>query len=147
MAKKIADDGKDLKEFANKIWLAGLGAFASVGEEGGKLFESLAEKGSGVESRGKKEFAKAKVKLEEVADKAKSEAQNAWSKLETVLDDKVTASLHRVGVPSRDEIKNLSTRVAELTRKVEQMKPHAARPQATRAKAARPAAGSAKKAG
>ena len=125
MAKKTTDDGKDLKEFANKIWLAGLGAFASVGEEGGKLFESLVDKGSGVESRGKKEFAKARVRIEEVADKAKSEAQNAWSRLETVLDDKVTASLHRVGVPSRDEIKNLSARVSELTRKVEQMKPQA----------------------
>ena len=122
MAKKTSNDMKDLKETANKVWLAGLGALASVGEEGGRLFNTLVEKGSGVESRGKKEFAKAKTALGEVADQAKSEAQNAWSRLETVLDDKVTASLHRVGVPSREEIKNLSARVAELTRKVEQQR-------------------------
>ena len=127
MAKKTSTDIKDLKETANKVWLAGLGALASVGEEGGKLFNTLVDKGSGVESRGRKEFAKAKSVIEEVADQAKNEAQNAWSRLETVLDDKVTASLHRVGVPSREEIKNLSARVAELTRKVEQQRKPAAR--------------------
>jgi poly(hydroxyalkanoate) granule-associated protein len=137
MAKKTSTDIKDLKETANKVWLAGLGALASVGEEGGKLFNTLVDKGSGVESRGKKEFAKAKSTLEEVADQAKNEAQKAWSRLETVLDDKVTASLHRVGVPSRDEIKNLSARVAELTRKVEQQR----KPSAARAAKPRPAAG------
>lgn len=127
MAKKTSTDIKDLKETANKVWLAGLGALASVGEEGGKLFNTLVDKGSGVESRGRKEFAKAKSVIEEVADQAKNEAQSAWSRLETVLDDKVTASLHRVGVPSREEIKNLSARVAELTRKVEQQRKPAAR--------------------
>ena len=127
MAKKTSTDMKDLKETANKVWLAGLGALASVGEEGGKLFNTLVDKGSGVESRGRKEFAKAKSVIEEVADQAKNEAQSAWSRLETVLDDKVTASLHRVGVPSREEIKNLSARVAELTRKVEQQRKPAAR--------------------
>lgn len=127
MAKKTNTDMNDLKETANKVWLAGLGALASVGEEGGKLFSTLMDKGSGVESRGRKEFAKAKSVIEEVADQAKNEAQSAWSRLETVLDDKVTASLHRVGVPSREEIKNLSARVAELTRKVEQQRKPAAR--------------------
>lgn len=138
MAKKTTTDMKDLKETANKVWLAGLGALASVGEEGGKLFNTLVDKGSGVESRGRKEFAKAKSVIEEVADQAKNEAQNAWSRLETVLDDKVTASLHRVGVPSREEIKNLSARVAELTRKVEQQRKPAAR--TTGRASARPAA-------
>ena len=130
MAKKTTTDIEDLKETANKVWLAGLGALASVGEEGGKLFNTLVDKGSGVESRGRKEIARAKTMIEEVADQAKSEAQSAWSRLERVLDDKVTASLHRVGVPSRDEIKNLSSRVAELTRKVEQQRKPAARAKA-----------------
>ena len=51
MARKTGNDIKDLKETANKVWLAGLGALASVGEEGGKLFNTLVDKGSGVESR------------------------------------------------------------------------------------------------
>lgn len=137
MAKKTSTDIKDLKETANKVWLAGLGALASVGEEGGKLFNNLVDKGSGVESRGRKELSKAKSMIAEVADQAKNEAQNAWSRLERVLDDKVSASLHRVGVPSRDEIKNLSARVAELTRKVEQQRKPAARAASARSAAGR----------
>ena len=43
MARKTTQkNGNDLKETANKVWLAGLGALATAGEEGGKLFDKLA---------------------------------------------------------------------------------------------------------
>ena len=34
-----------IKESAQQIWLAGLGAFAKAQEEGGKAFESLVKEG------------------------------------------------------------------------------------------------------
>ena len=105
----------EIKEAANKIWLAGLGALAAVGEEGQKLFETLVSRGEEMESRGKKGGAEVKVKLEQ----AKEAASGAWNQLETVIDDKVSAALNGVGVPTRDEIRSLSKRIADLTAKVE----------------------------
>lgn len=105
----------EIKEAANKIWLAGLGALAAVGEEGQKLFETLVSRGEEMESRGKKGVAEVKVKLEQ----AKEAASGAWNQLETVIDDKVSAALNGVGVPTRDEIRSLSKRIADLTAKVE----------------------------
>lgn len=134
MAKKVEKNGSELKETANKVWLAGLGALATAGEEGGKLFDRLAKKGESFESQGKKQVENAKSRIEKVADQAKDQASSAWSRIESMIDDKVTAALHRVGVPTRDEIKNLSARVADLSRKIEQSKPKA-RPAARTRKA------------
>ncbi len=125
MAKKGTTEMQDLKETANKVWLAGLGALASVGEEGSRVFDSLAKKGETVEERSREELTRAKSRLFDVADRARGEAKGAWSRLESVLDDKVTAALQRVGVPTRKEIKDLSSRVAELSKKVERVKPQA----------------------
>jgi len=134
--KKAQKNGSELKETANKVWLAGLGALATAGEEGGKLFDKLAARGESFETDGKEQMDKMRAQAEKVADRAKSKASGAWSRFESLIDDKVTAALHRVGVPTRDEIKNLSARVADLSRKVEQFKPNAkARPAARTRKA------------
>jgi poly(hydroxyalkanoate) granule-associated protein len=116
----------EVKEAANKIWLAGLGALAAVGEEGQKLFETLVSRGEEMESRGKKGVAEAKVKLEQ----AKQAATGAWNQLENVIDDKVAAALNGVGVPTRDEIRSLSQRIADLTAKVEGKTARPAKPAA-----------------
>lgn len=110
MAKKqtTKDVQEDLKDSAHRVWLAGLGALAAAEEEGGKLFKKLVEKGEKLESRGKERF-----------DEAKDKAGDVWSEVEKKMDDAVTKALHRIGVPSRDEIRNLTKRVEELSAKVE----------------------------
>jgi poly(hydroxyalkanoate) granule-associated protein len=124
MAKKTEKDlQKDLKETAGRVWLAGLGALATVSEEGGKLFESLVKKGETYEAKGRKKMEKQVARAKESFGEVKDKAEDAWQKFERTLDERVTDVLHRVGVPTRDEIKTLSKRVAELTAKVEQLKP------------------------
>jgi poly(hydroxyalkanoate) granule-associated protein len=129
MAKK---NGKatqnELRESANKVWLAGLGALATASEEGGKLFDQLVKKGQAFEPKVMSQVDKAKDKFDE----AKGKAEKAWTKLEGNIDHRVTAAIHRIGVPTRDEIKELSKRVAELTSKVEDLKPRTARARTTR---------------
>lgn len=44
----------DVKSYARKIWLAGLGAYAKVGSEGSDYFKELVKTGQHVESKGKK---------------------------------------------------------------------------------------------
>jgi poly(hydroxyalkanoate) granule-associated protein len=113
----------DLKESAHKIWLAGLGALAAAEEEGTKLFSRLVDRGRDVESRGKVEVDKAKDKAREARDKARDRAESAWENVGSKVDEAVTAALHRLGVPTRDEIRTLTQRVEELTAKVELLRP------------------------
>lgn len=114
--KKVQDE---LKDSVHRIWLAGLGALATAEEEGGKIFSRLVERGRDVESRGKVEVDKMKSEVERMKTKAESTFDSWGDK----LDEKLTAALHRLGVPTRDEIRNLTQRVEELNAKIEQLKP------------------------
>ena len=118
---KVQDE---LKESVHRIWLAGLGALAAAEEEGTKLFSRLVERGKDVESKGKVEVDKVKAEVEKVKAKAESKLEDWGDK----VDDKLTAALHRLGVPTRDEIRTLTQRVEELAAKVEQLKPKAGEP-------------------
>lgn len=106
----------ELKESAHRIWLAGLGALAAAGEEGTKMFDRLVDRGRDYEAKGRDE---AKKQYAE----AKSSADELWETWSGKLDDAVTKALHRMGVPSRDEIHHLTQRVEELNAKVEMLKP------------------------
>lgn len=126
----------ELKESANKIWLAGLGALAAAEEEGSKLFKNLVAKGEEWEGKGRKAFTSATDDVKDVVEDAKDRASNTWGNLEGKLDDAVSAALQRFGVPSRDEIANLTKRVEELTALVEQLKaPKKAKVEAAKADA------------
>ena len=106
----------ELKESAHRIWLAGLGALAAAGEEGTKVFDRLVDRGREYESRGREEARKQ-------YEGARSSADDLWETWSGKLDDAVTKALHRMGVPSRDEIRTLTQRVEELNAKVEMLKP------------------------
>jgi poly(hydroxyalkanoate) granule-associated protein len=120
--KKLQDD---LKESAYRVWLAGLGALAAAGEEGAKAFTRLVDRGREAESRSKDDFKVQADKAKEQFDKAKGKAEGQWDEWSEKLDEVLTRSLHRLGVPTRDEIRTLTQRVEELTAKVEGLKPRA----------------------
>ncbi len=115
----------EMKESAQKIWLAGLGALSAAEQEGSKLFKTLVEKGEKFESRGKVAFTDAKEDMTDAVQDARSKAESTWDKVEERLDDVVSGALKRFGVPSREEIATLTQRVEELTRVVEGLKPAA----------------------
>jgi poly(hydroxyalkanoate) granule-associated protein len=115
--EKNAQD--EIKESVHRIWLAGLGALAAAEEEGSKLFSRLVDRGRDVEKRGKVEVDKVKADFEKV----KAKAESAFEDWGEKVDEKLTAALHRLGVPTRDEIRNLTKRVEELNAKIEQLKP------------------------
>ena len=131
----------DVKDTAHRIWLAGLGALATAEEEGGKLFSRLVDRGRDVESRGKVEVDKVVDKAGKVVDKAKSKAGSTWEDLGSKVDETITSALHRLGVPTREEIHNLTKRVEELNAKVELLRPRVT-PAATAEKATGSAAAS-----
>lgn len=111
-----------LRGSAQNIWLAGLGAFALAGEEGSKLFRTLVKKGQTVEKVNKGRLQKMITRVEDRVEDLRTDANGAFDKLTTPLDNGVTTALHRIGVPTRKEIMQLTRRVEELTRTVERSK-------------------------
>lgn len=105
----------ELMESARRIWLAGLGAMATAGDEGSKVFSRLVERGKEVEVRSKDTMGK-------TVERAKEEAQSTFKDLGHALDETLTGALHRLGVPTRDEIQTLTRRVEELSAKIEQLR-------------------------
>jgi poly(hydroxyalkanoate) granule-associated protein len=139
-AKKVQ---QDVLESAHKVWLAGLGALSTVGEEGDKLFRDLVDKGRDVESRGKKgagdvrEKVESRVKdvrgrVEERMRGARKRVEKGFDSVWGVVDDRVTDVLHKMGVPTRDEIQRLTRRVEELNGKIDKLR---AKPAGAAAKA------------
>lgn len=106
---------------AREIWLAGLGAFAKAEEEGSKFFESLVEEGEKVESRGIKVAEDAVKEVKFKVAEAKNKANDTWDKIEQVFQDRVARALNSLGVPTYDDIKDLSNRVEALTAKVREL--------------------------
>ena len=116
--KKAKTTQNDLMDSAHKIWLAGLGALAMAEEESGKLFQSLMEKGQTIESRGKDQVEKAKGTVAGM----KTVAESYWETLERTVDDQVTVVIHRLGVPTKGEIEDLTKKVEDLTVSIEKMR-------------------------
>jgi len=119
-----------VKDSAQRIWLAGLGAFALAEEEGGKLFKSLVSKGESFEDKGRDQFEKARDRFESLAEVARDKASEvaggvreragtAWDRVGGNVDEAVASALHKVGVPTREEIHRLTRRIEHLTTLVE----------------------------
>jgi poly(hydroxyalkanoate) granule-associated protein len=137
--KNVKKVQTEIVENAHQIWLAGLGAVATAQEEGGKLFKNLVEKGQDFEKIGKNKVDQAKGAVSGV----KVVAESYWETFERTLDDQVTAVIHRVGVPTKSEIEELTKKVEKLTGTIEKL---AAKPAAKATPPARKAASTAKKA-
>lgn len=123
MAKKLKelageDQGAGLagtvRESAHNIWLAGLGAFAKAQDEGSKLFEGLVKEGEIVQQHARKT---ADEKIAEV----NTMASGTWERLEQVFEDRVARALRGLGVPTGQDVEQLSERVSELTKVVQQL--------------------------
>ena len=119
MAKKKSKQLQDeVVTSAHKVWLAGLGAMAVAEQEGNKLFKELVKRGETVEGLGREKVEKAKGTVTGM----KTVAESYWETFERTLDDQVTAVIHRVGVPTKGEIEELTKKVEQLTASIEKLR-------------------------
>ena len=107
-----------IKDSAQHIWAAGLGAFAKAQGEGGKVFEALVKEGLSLQ---KKTQSAAEEKLGAMASKAASmaggvgnKAGQHWDKLESIFEDRVARALNRLGVPSAKDVAELIASIDAL---------------------------------
>ena len=134
VVKKLKAVGKDsllsatIRESAQQIWLAGLGAFAKAQQEGNKVFDALIREGEAIQQKTRK------VTEDKVTEMA-AKATGTWDKLEQVFENRVARSLNSLGVPTKDDVAQLAKRVAELKAEVEKLN-KAAKPKAVAVKPA-----------
>jgi len=111
-----------VKDSANQIWLAGLGAFAKAQEEGGKVFEALVKEGLSIQRKtqavAEEKISEATSKMATMATDISSRASGQWDKLENIFEDRVSRALGKLGVPSAKDIDALVARIDELNRNV-----------------------------
>jgi poly(hydroxyalkanoate) granule-associated protein len=119
-AKKAMAVRPMIMESAQQIWLAGLGAFAMAGEEGNKLFHQLVRRGHDVEKAGRSQVQKLVAKAGDL----REDAEAAVGKVRLPLDKGMTKAMHRLGVPTRNEILELTKRVEALTKAVAKKNGH-----------------------
>ena len=119
-----------VKDSAQQIWLAGLGAFSKAQAEGGKVFETLVKDGVGLQ---RKTQAAAEEKISEatskmttmangitakatgVATDITAKATGQWDKLENIFEERVAKALSKMGMPTAKEVQALAKRVDELS--------------------------------
>jgi len=130
MADKSRGDSQlagAIKESAQEIWLAGLGAFAKAQEEGQKVFKALVREGGSMQRRTMKatedKVSDVSGRVNEVTNKVtqvaaglQKQATGTWDKLESVFEARVERALNRLNVPTHREINALAKRVEELSR-------------------------------
>jgi poly(hydroxyalkanoate) granule-associated protein len=111
-----------VKESAQQIWLAGLGAFAKAQEEGGKVFEALVREGTSIQRKtqaaAEEKISEATNRMATMATDISSKASGQWDKLENIFEDRVSKALNKLGVPSAKDIDVLIARIDELNRNV-----------------------------
>lgn len=138
VVKKLKTAGTDgqlsatIRESAQQIWLAGLGAFAKAQQEGNKVFDALIREGEAIQKKTRK------VTEDKVTEMA-TKATGTWDKLEQVFENRVARSLNSLGVPTKDDVAHLAKRVAELKAEVEKLN-KAAKPKVAAAQVVRRAA-------
>ena len=131
LKKKIATGTNaltDVKSYARKIWLAGLGAYAKVGSEGAEYFKELVKTGQHVESKGKKVVIEQLDAANSQIDQVKSEVfgvkgrvEVQLDKVESAFDSRVGSALNRIGIPSKHDVETLSAKLEELTALLERV--------------------------
>jgi poly(hydroxyalkanoate) granule-associated protein len=140
-----------VKDSAQQIWLAGMGAFSKAQAEGGKVFEALIKEGTALQrkTQGLAEHKISEVtgRMTSMADEVQTKAGQHWDKLETIFEERTAKALNKLGVPSAKDVESLikridalSAQVAKLGKTAPAKKAAATKPAAKRAAARKAAA-------
>jgi len=109
--KGTEEETGTLLETARKVLLAAIGAVVLAQEEIEEFINRLIEKGEIAEKDGKK-------LLNEVLEKRKKGTEKA----EDELTKRIESTLNRMSIPSKADIDELSSKIATLSKKIDELK-------------------------
>ncbi|MEO5660299.1 MAG: phasin family protein [Polaromonas sp.] len=153
MVKKVQKSSADkkavpplssaVKDSAQQIWLAGLGAFSKAQEEGSKVFDALVKEGMTIQRKtqttAEEKLSEATSRMSDMASDFQAKAGNRWDKLETIFEDRVAKALAKLGVPSAREVNALTERLNQLDQRIQEFNSAGAAGQSARQPAAKSA--------
>ncbi|MFA0994305.1 MULTISPECIES: phasin family protein [Pseudomonas syringae group] len=132
--KKIEDEQastlSDVRLYARKIWLAGLGAYSRVNEEGTQYVKALIRTGEQTEKEVLKTVDETRVAANSEIESIKGEVSGVkgrvdaqLGRIEGAFDRRVAKALNRIGIPSKHDVDTLSAKLYELTALLERVVP------------------------
>lgn len=129
-----------VKDSAQQIWQAGLGAFAKAQGEGSKVFEALVKEGVSIQRKtqavAEEKFGEVSSKMTKLSDDVQAKAGQQWDKLESIFEERVAKALGKLGVPSSKDIDTLVKRIDALSASVAKLSKAPASKRAAPVKAA-----------
>lgn len=117
--------GGSVKDSAQQIWQAGLGAFTKAQAEGTKAIEALVKEGVSLQRKtqsvAEEKISEATSKMTHMATDISSKASGQWDKLESIFEERVAKALNKLGVPSAKDVNALIARIEELNKSVQRL--------------------------
>ena len=108
-----------------------MGVFAVAAEQTERFLDTLVQKGKEFEPSLKEGFKKAGKEISEATGTVGTQLKGLGQKIGKTpakaeeliggIEEKVSATLERMGVPKKDEIQSLSRKVEELSAKIEEL--------------------------
>ena len=128
-----------VKDSAQQIWLAGLGAFSKAQEEGGKVFDALVKEGVSLQRKtqavAEEKIGEVTSRMSNMAGDVSAKAGQQWDKLESIFEERVSKALNKLGVPSSKDVDALVKRIDELSMQVAKLSKPAGAAKSSAAKA------------
>jgi poly(hydroxyalkanoate) granule-associated protein len=139
---------EQLRQAVQQVWLAGMGAIARAQKDGPAAFQDavteglklFGQTGTTAQRRVRDVVGAAQETLQARVGGAREQAQETWDNLEALFQSRVQRAMHQLGVPTAEEIRELSRRVAELNDSVMESAQPKRRTPRKKAKAKAPAA-------
>jgi poly(hydroxyalkanoate) granule-associated protein len=111
-----------VRDSAQQIWLAGMGAFAKAQAEGRQVFETLVKEGTTLQKKtqtaAEERVAEVTSRMQGMAGGVGLKAGQEWDRLGNIFEERTAKALRRLGVPSAKDVADLATRIAALEAEV-----------------------------
>src|SRR5689334_9368046 len=111
-----------VKDSAQQIWLAGMGAFSRAQAEGTKVFETLVKEGASLQRKTQSDveekIGSVTGKMAGMASDVQARAGVHWDKLESIFEERTAKALGKLGVPSAKDVDALKAEIDALNAKI-----------------------------
>ena len=108
-------DTNSMVVLARKVLLAGIGAVALAQEEVEDFVVRLVDRGEIAEKDGRR-------LISDVLERRKKDVKKVGGRVSDGLEETIETVLHRMNIPTKEDINHLTQKINTLTKKVEELK-------------------------
>lgn len=107
---------EDKINFSRAIWLAGLGAFSTIEEEGEKIFRNFLEKGKMLEKKGETLEKHTRKKIGELEEQVmeRVKTMSHFQEVAKVIDEKINSAVEKVNYSPDEEMNRIKEKIDRL---------------------------------